>query len=81
MARTSDADAQRDALVERLMQSAAGMFEIYTTYLGYRLGLYEALATDGGCTSGDLARRTGTNERGVVNLSAYPAPGDRRLRR
>jgi SAM-dependent methyltransferase len=65
MAPTSDPDAQRNALIERLMQSAAGMFEIYTAYLGYRLGLYEQLATDDGCTSVELARRTGTNERHV----------------
>jgi 2-polyprenyl-3-methyl-5-hydroxy-6-metoxy-1,4-benzoquinol methylase len=65
MAPTSDPDAQRNALIERLMQSAVGMFDIYTAYLGHRLGLYEPLATTGGCTSDELARRTGTNERHV----------------
>jgi 2-polyprenyl-3-methyl-5-hydroxy-6-metoxy-1,4-benzoquinol methylase len=63
MAVTSDTDSRRDALMERLMQSAAGMFDIYTTYLGYRLGLYQALSKAGGCTSIELARRTGTVER------------------
>jgi SAM-dependent methyltransferase len=56
---------ERDALVERLMRASAGMFEIYTTYLGDRLGLYRALAEAGPCTSAELAAHTGTNERYV----------------
>jgi hypothetical protein len=31
---------------------AAGMFDIYTAYLGHRPGLYASLAMAGGCTSG-----------------------------
>jgi SAM-dependent methyltransferase len=60
-----DTDRERDALVARLMQAAAGMFDVYTTYLGDRLGLYRALATAGPCTPAELAARTGTHERYV----------------
>jgi hypothetical protein len=62
---TVEAASQRAALIERLMQSAGGMFDIYTTYLGYHLGFYEPLTTPGGCTSSELAGRTGTHERHV----------------
>ena len=58
-------DQQRDALVERLMQASAGMFDIYTTYLGATLGLYDALAQAGPETAGALAARTGTHPRYV----------------
>lgn len=56
---------ERDALVERLLRASAGMFDIYTTYLGDRLGLYRSLAAAGPCTSAELAARTGTSERYV----------------
>ena len=65
MTATTEAETKRDALVERLMQAAAGMFDIYTTYIGDRLGLYNALSRAGACTSAELARRTGTHERYV----------------
>ena len=42
-----------------------GALEIFTVYLGERLGLYRALAADGPATSAELAGRTGTNERYV----------------
>ena len=56
---------QRDALVERLFTSTRGTFDIFTVYLGDRLGFYRALAeADGrGLTPVELARRTGTVER------------------
>jgi 2-polyprenyl-3-methyl-5-hydroxy-6-metoxy-1,4-benzoquinol methylase len=57
--------SQPAALIERLMQSAAGLFDIYTIYLGWRLGFYEPLTAAGGCTSSELAGRTGTHERYV----------------
>ena len=53
------------ALVERLFQDAAGALELYTVYLGERLGLYRALAEGGPATSTELAERTGTAERYV----------------
>jgi SAM-dependent methyltransferase len=61
----TDTDSERDALVERLLQASAGMFDIFTTYLGDRLGLYRALEGTGPCTSAELAHRTDTHERYV----------------
>jgi hypothetical protein len=51
------------ALGERLLQDAIGALELYTVYLGERLGLYRALADGGPATSSELAGRTGTAER------------------
>jgi 2-polyprenyl-3-methyl-5-hydroxy-6-metoxy-1,4-benzoquinol methylase len=62
-----DAEARkRDAFVERLLQSTRGTFEMFSVYLGVRLGFYETLAAaGGGLTSPELAARTGTAERYV----------------
>jgi 2-polyprenyl-3-methyl-5-hydroxy-6-metoxy-1,4-benzoquinol methylase len=65
MTATTEAAAERDALVERLMGATAGMFDVYTTYLGDRLGLYRALADGGPATSPALASRAGLDERYV----------------
>jgi predicted O-methyltransferase YrrM len=54
-----------DALRERLFGDALGALELYTIYLGERLGLYRALAKSGPVTSSQLAARTGTAERYV----------------
>ena len=51
-----------EALAERLFRDA-GALEVYTIYLGERLRLYRALHERGPATSGELAARTGTNER------------------
>jgi SAM-dependent methyltransferase len=51
------------ALADRLLQDAIGALELYTVYLGERLGLYRALADGGPATSSELAARTGTAER------------------
>jgi 2-polyprenyl-3-methyl-5-hydroxy-6-metoxy-1,4-benzoquinol methylase len=56
---------QRDAFLERLLQSTRGAFEIFSIYIGVRLGFYEALAADGALTSSELASRTATSERYV----------------
>ena len=59
-------DADRtDALRERLFGHALGALELYTIYLGERLGLYRALAEGGAATSSELAARTQTTERYV----------------
>ncbi|HEU4398076.1 MAG TPA: methyltransferase domain-containing protein [Actinomycetota bacterium] len=50
-------------MAERLLQDAVGALELYTVYLGERLGLYRALADGGPATSSELAARTGTAER------------------
>jgi 2-polyprenyl-3-methyl-5-hydroxy-6-metoxy-1,4-benzoquinol methylase len=65
MAAMIEAELARDSLSERLMQSTCGMFDIATTYLGDRLGLYCALDTQGPCTPADLARQAGVDERYV----------------
>jgi 2-polyprenyl-3-methyl-5-hydroxy-6-metoxy-1,4-benzoquinol methylase len=53
-----------DALAERLRHDVVGALELFTVYLGERLGLYRALK-DGPVTSLELAGRTGTAERYV----------------
>src|ERR1700749_2352488 len=59
-----EADAA-EALTARLRRDMVGALEIFTVYLGERLGLYPALGADGPATSAELAGRTGTNERYV----------------
>ena len=63
------------ALVERLMQDTAGALELYTVYIGERLGLYAALANGGPATSSELAERTGTVERYVREWLEHHATG------
>jgi precorrin-6B methylase 2 len=53
------------ALAGRLRRDMVGALELFTVYLGERLGLYRALDTDGPATSSELAERTGTTERYV----------------
>jgi SAM-dependent methyltransferase len=65
-ARDPEPDVDRsEALRERLFGNAVGALELYTIYLGERLGLYRALAEGGAATSSQLAVRTGTTERYV----------------
>jgi 2-polyprenyl-3-methyl-5-hydroxy-6-metoxy-1,4-benzoquinol methylase len=52
-------------LSERLRQDTIDALELYTVYVGERLGLYRALAEGGPATSAELAGRTGTVERYV----------------
>ena len=56
-------DQVRDAFVNRLFASAVGTMDIFTIYLGDRLGLYRALATAGPLTPGELGERAGVNTR------------------
>lgn len=86
-----DAADRRDALVERLFRSAIGAFDLFSVYLGDRLGLYRALADGGALTSAELADRAGVDERyarewlehqaasGLVDTVGESA-GDRRFR-
>ncbi len=53
------------ALADRLFHDVAGALELFTVYLGERLGLYRALDTGGPATSAELAGGTGTTERYV----------------
>ncbi|HET7089290.1 MAG TPA: class I SAM-dependent methyltransferase [Anaerolineae bacterium] len=56
---------QRDAFVERFLHFASGTFNIFTIYIGDRLGLYRALAQGGPSTAAELATRTSMQERYV----------------
>ncbi len=53
------------ALAGRLFHDMVGALELFTVYLGERLGLYQALDAGGPATSAELAGRTGTAERYV----------------
>jgi len=64
-----------EALRERLSGNATGALELYTVYLGERLGLYRALADGGAATSSQLAARSGTTERYVREWLAHAASG------
>jgi 2-polyprenyl-3-methyl-5-hydroxy-6-metoxy-1,4-benzoquinol methylase len=60
---TREAPAEaRDALVERLFEGVLGMTDVYTVYMGDRLGIYEALA-DGKASEEEIAAATGTDRR------------------
>jgi 2-polyprenyl-3-methyl-5-hydroxy-6-metoxy-1,4-benzoquinol methylase len=60
-------------LSARIFQHAVGALELYTMYLGERLGYYRALAADGPLTSAELATRTGTAERYAREWLAHHA--------
>ncbi len=55
--------ASRNALVGRIFEAALGTFDILAIHIGHRLWLYDALASGEQLTAGELASRTGTNER------------------
>jgi 2-polyprenyl-3-methyl-5-hydroxy-6-metoxy-1,4-benzoquinol methylase len=82
----------RDALAERLFQAAIATFDLYSVYLGDRLGLYRALAERGASTCGELAQTAGIDRRyarewleqqaasGILTAeNADDAPEDRRF--
>jgi SAM-dependent methyltransferase len=58
-------DDPTEALADRLFRDALGSLELFTVYLGERLGLYRAMDGGGPATSTELAERTGTAERYV----------------
>jgi 2-polyprenyl-3-methyl-5-hydroxy-6-metoxy-1,4-benzoquinol methylase len=55
--------ASADALIERVMESTIGLFDLAGIYLGDRLGLYRALDDGGPASSSELAERAGVDER------------------
>jgi hypothetical protein len=57
--------AQREALVDRLFGATLAAMDLFSVYLGDRLGYYQALVAGGPATSAELAARTGTHERCV----------------
>jgi SAM-dependent methyltransferase len=58
----SSAASTPDALVERLFEGVLGMIDVYSVYMGDRLGIYEALA-DGKASEAEVAAATGTDRR------------------
>jgi len=72
---SSPENDRTQALIDRLFQDAVGALELYTVYLGERLGLYRALAEGGPATSSELAERTGTAERYVREWLEHHASG------
>ncbi len=62
---SEEQEAQRDGFVERLLNSTAGVFDMFTIYIGHQLGLYKALSANGYLSSQELASKTGTEERYV----------------
>ena len=63
MASVTDSTERRDALVERLFMNAVGAFDLFSVYLGDRLGLYRIVADQGPLTSAELADAAGVHER------------------
>src|SRR5579862_1299214 len=57
------ATASRDALGERLFQATVATFDLFSVYLGDRLGLYQALVDRGPSTAAELAHAAGINAR------------------
>src|ERR1700730_9685747 len=55
--------AHQEAEVERLFQTSIAVLEMFSIYVGDRLGLYRALAQEGGATAGQLAGAAGIDER------------------
>jgi len=56
-------EPQTEIFLEKLLQSARGTFEIFSVYLGVKLGYYAALDAGGPANAKGLARRTRTHER------------------
>lgn len=69
------ADDDAALLALRLRQSTLGWFDVLTLYVGQKLGLYAALATDGPLDAAGLARRTGTQPRYVREWLEQQAVG------
>ncbi len=55
--------ATQEMLAERIFSSVVGAMDLFSIYLGDRLGYYRDLAVNGPATSATLAARTGTAER------------------
>ncbi len=62
-----------NALVGKMLGDLGGAFSVPTVRIGFRLGLFAALAEFGGLTVPDLARRTGLAERYVREWSMAQA--------
>ena len=63
MSQSITVPATPDALVQRLFDATLGAMDLFSVYLGDRLGYYRSLSSDGPATSAELAERTRTAER------------------
>lgn len=54
---------ERDAFIEHFLGYASGTFNMFSIYIGDRLGLYRALYENGEMSAGELAAVTNTHER------------------
>jgi len=59
MASVADSTERRDALVERLFMNAIGAFDLFSVYVGERLGLYRVMAI----RSSDIRRARASSRR------------------
>jgi len=87
---TKQDEEQRGALVERVFQSGIAMLEMFSIYVGDRLGLYRALAQSGPSTSTQLSQSAGIDERyarewleqqavaGILEVARESADGGKR---
>jgi 2-polyprenyl-3-methyl-5-hydroxy-6-metoxy-1,4-benzoquinol methylase len=57
------AEKTPDELIGRLFEATLGAWDLFSVYLGDRLGLYRALHAGGPTTAGELAARTGIDGR------------------
>lgn len=62
-----------EALADRMFRNMTGALELYTIYLGERLGFYRVLAASGPLTPAELAAATGTAERYVLEWLEHHA--------
>jgi 2-polyprenyl-3-methyl-5-hydroxy-6-metoxy-1,4-benzoquinol methylase len=60
---TTNSTASPDELISRIFNAAIETMDLFSVYMGDRLGYYRVLAENGGCTSGELARLSSTAER------------------
>jgi 2-polyprenyl-3-methyl-5-hydroxy-6-metoxy-1,4-benzoquinol methylase len=87
---TTTAEERAGALAERLFTAGLGTIDLFTVYLGVRLGLYATIAEHGPVTSHQLADRAGIAERyarewleqqtvtGLLDCADRTAPADER---
>ena len=68
--------AKIDALSERIVRDVNGAMSCFNVYLGHRLGLFRAMADAGPVTPGELATRTGCQERYLREWLECMAVGD-----
>jgi len=90
VASVADSTERRDALVERLFMNAIGAFDLFSVYVGERLGLYRIMADRGPLTSVELAQAADIHERyarewleqqGASDLLEVEVDGDGEQRR